>query len=64
MNIGDNIQAEVKGDTLTLVIDLGKPGTISKSGKSSVIASTRGNVSVQDQEGADVKLGINVYRSR
>ena len=64
MNIGDNINAEIQGDTLTLVVDLGKPGTVSRSGKSSVIASTRGNQTVTDGNGQEVKVGINIYRSR
>ena len=64
MNIGENISAEVQGDTLTLAIDLGKPGTVSRSGKSSVIASTRGNQTIKDGNGEEVKLGVNIYRAR
>ena len=62
--IGDNIQAEVIGDQLTLAVDLGKPGTVSRSGKSQVIASTRGNVKIADSNGDEVSVGINIYRSR
>ena len=61
MNIGQNIQAEVDGDKLTLTIDLSVGGTRSKSGKSEVIATTRGNVQVATGEG-QVTVGVNVYR--
>lgn len=55
-----NIELQVEGDRLTIVIDLSKSLGPSKSGKTEVIASTRGNVSVTD-DGA-VKLGLNVYK--
>lgn len=61
--IGDNITTDIQGDTLTLTIDLAKPGTVSRSGKSSVIASTRGNLTITDGNGEDVKIGLNIYRS-
>jgi len=62
VNIGQNIKAEVDGDELTLTIDLSAGGTRSKSGKSEVIASTRGNVQVGVGEGQQVTVGVNVYR--
>lgn len=44
---------------LTIVIDLTKKGSESKSGKSLVIASTQGNVPV----GANgLRLGVNLYQ--
>jgi hypothetical protein len=56
-----NIAISREGNTLTLRVDLSKSLGISKSGKSEIIASTSGNVSL---EGApDIKLGINIYRS-
>ena len=63
VNIGENIQAEVKDGKLTLTIDLSKPGTVSRSGKSSVIASTRGNKRIGEGE-QEVTVGVNVYRER
>jgi hypothetical protein len=57
-----NIKQELKGDILILTIDLSKPGHVSKSGKSIVIASSEGNISA---DGApDVKIGLNVYKSK
>lgn len=42
---------------LTLTIDLAGDEGPSKSGKTRVVASSRGNISI-----GDVKLGLNVYR--
>lgn len=51
-----------KGNKRVLVIecDLDHEGGMSGSGKSKVVASTRGNVEVPDSDGA--KLGLNLYR--
>jgi hypothetical protein len=54
-----NIKMEVKGTILTLTIDLSQTFGRSKSGKTTIIASTDGNVNVQ---GSDAKLGVNVYK--
>jgi len=54
-----NIKTEVKGNILTLTVDLSKKFGVSKSGKSQVIASSEGNVSVEGKE--EVKFGLNVY---
>jgi hypothetical protein len=55
-----NIKAEVKGNVLTLTIDLKAKGSPSKSGKSQVIATTSGNAAVA---GTEFKLGLNLYKS-
>lgn len=55
-----NIRFEVQGDQLMIVIDLSQELGQSNSGKSVVIASTGGNVSVPGYE--EVKIGVNVYR--
>lgn len=57
-----NITQKLEGNILTLTIDLSKPGTASTSGKSNVIASTEGNVSVAGKP--EVKMGINIYTAR
>jgi hypothetical protein len=51
---------KVDGDKLTIVVDLGKEFGTSSSGKSVIIGSTEGNVSVPGRE--EVKVGLNVYR--
>ena len=57
-----NVAMNVSGNTLTITINLAEAGTMSKSGKSIVLASTEGNVSAPG--GNDVKVGLNVYRPR
>lgn len=51
---------EIDGDKLTITIDLSKNLGTSKSGKSILIASSGGNISLGD----GVKLGLNVYRPK
>ncbi len=48
---------DTKTKKLKMEINLGGKGTLSGSGKSMVLASTRGNVKV-----ADFNVGINIYR--
>ena len=55
-----NIETKVTGDKLIITIDLTKNFGLSGSGKSLIIASTEGNISVPGRE--DVKIGLNVYR--
>jgi len=54
-----NIEMNVAGDILTIKVDLSKTFGKSGSGKSTIIASTEGNVSVPGKE--EVKVGLNVY---
>jgi hypothetical protein len=54
-----NTDIKVDGDKLIITVDLSKDYGPSKSGKTHIVATTQGNVSV-----GDVKLGLNVYRSR
>ncbi len=56
-----NILYEVKDGKLILEIDTTATGEISKSGKSLVKASTRGNVGIP---GTSLKLGLNLYEPR
>lgn len=56
----ENVKIEVKGSILTATVDLSTNSGKSKSGKSIVIGSTKGNQSIKGQEG--VKIGLNVYK--
>ncbi len=56
-----NVEIQVEGSILTLRVDLSKEFGPSSSGKTTIVASTEGNVSVPDHE---VKVGLNVYRPR
>ena len=54
-----NCEMKVEGDILTITVDLSKEFGKSSSGKSIIIGTTEGNVSVPGKE--DVKVGLNVY---
>ncbi len=51
----------VEGNILTIRVGLSKKFGPSLSGKTIIIASTEGNVSVADR---DEKVGLNVYRRK
>ena len=53
-----NVQMAVKGDLLTITVDLSRPGAASKTGKSVIIGGTGGYVQVPDRPG--VRVGLNV----
>ena len=54
-----NIKCAVKGEKLLITIDLSKKGKKSASGKTIVLASTRGNKPI---DGTDVIMGLNIYK--
>jgi hypothetical protein len=56
-----NVQIVVEGNILTITVDLSKEFGPSSSGKTIIIASTEGNVSIPDRE---EKVGLNVYRKK
>lgn len=55
----ENVEIEVKGTKLVITVDLSKKIGLSKSKKTTVIASTQGNVGLPGKE--DIKIGLNVY---
>lgn len=57
-----NVEMSVDGNILTIKVDLSKEFGPSSSGKTIIIASTEGNVSVPGAE--EKKVGLNVYRSK
>jgi hypothetical protein len=57
-----NIHMEVQGNLLVMTIDLSHTLGVSASGKSEIIATTGGNVSLPGYE--EIKVGVNVYRPR
>lgn len=56
-----NVQMTIEGDILAIRVDLSKEFGPSASGKTIIIASTEGNLSVPDRE---EKVGLNVYRKK
>lgn len=55
-----NVMMTTENNVLVIRIDLSQNLGVSKSGKSLLIASTGGNVSVPASP--EIKLGINCYR--
>jgi len=58
--IGDNIEARVEGRKLIIEIDLDQDFGLSSTGKSTTIASSRGNATIAGTDGG--VLGLNFYR--
>jgi len=58
---GENIMFEIKDKYVVIYADLSKNLGQSKSGKSFVIASTRGATTVD--EGKGIKLNLNLYQN-
>ena len=56
-----NVEMSVEGTTLTIKVDLAKEFGASGSGKSTIIATTEGNMTIPDR---DEKIGLNVYRKK
>lgn len=56
-----NVEMQVDGNILTIHVDLTKEYGPSSSGKTTIIASTEGNV---DVPGSDIKIGLNCYKPR
>ena len=55
-----NVNMKLTGTILTITVDISKEFGLSSSGKSLIIASTEGNVSVEGKE--EVKVGLNIYK--
>jgi hypothetical protein len=56
-----NVELTVDGTMLTIKVDLSKEFGPSSSGKTIIIASTEGNVSIPDRE---EKIGLNIYKKK
>jgi hypothetical protein len=56
-----NVEYEIKGTILTIKIDLSRENGDSVSGKTVIIASSKGNVPIDTKGNV---LGINVYRKK
>jgi len=56
-----NVEMTVAGNILTIKVDLTKEFGPSASGKTIIIATTEGNITVPERE---EKVGLNVYRKK
>jgi len=55
-----NIELDRESDTLVIRVDLTQTFGPSRTGKTTIIASTEGNVSIPGDE--NIKIGLNVYK--
>jgi len=55
-----NCEMKLNGSILTIIVDISKEFGKSASGKSVIISSTEGNVSIPENE--EIKIGLNIYR--
>ena len=56
-----NVEMTVAGNILTIKVDLTKEFGPSASGKTIIVASTEGNITIPERE---EKVGLNVYRKK
>ena len=57
-----NVEIKVEENILTIKVDLTKEFGPSASGKTIIIASTEGNITVDGHE--NTKIGLNVYKKK
>jgi hypothetical protein len=55
-----NIEMKLAGNILTITVDVSQEFGLSSSGKSKIIASTEGNISIPEKE--EIKIGLNIYK--
>lgn len=60
---GQGFQVFSRDDKIVIEIDPSSPGVTSKSGKSKVVASSRGNMPIR-LEGQTFYLGLNFYAKK
>lgn len=55
-----NCEMKLNGTILTITVDISKEFGLSASGKSLIISSTEGNISIPEKE--EIKIGLNIYK--
>lgn len=55
----ENMEMTVEGNTLTIKVNLESDLGLSKSGKTRIIATSRGNAKIP---GTDATIGLNIYK--
>ena len=63
LRLGENINAVVQDGILTITIDTSRELRTSKSGKSTIVATTGGNQKIDTPNGR-ISVGINAYKPR
>jgi len=59
--MSQNVSIKTEKDKLTITVDLSKEFGSSKSGKTTIIASTQGNIPIP---GSDARIGLNIYKPK
>ena len=59
-----SITMQVKGDTLVVTVPLNGARAPSTSGKTDIVASTRGNQAIALPSGETIRVGVNVFADR
>ncbi len=57
-----NVDMKIDGNVLTITVDLSKSFGPSSSGKTTIIATTEGNVTIPGRE--EEKIGLNIYTKK
>ncbi|MBT9157227.1 MAG: hypothetical protein DDT36_00208 [Firmicutes bacterium] len=57
-----NIEMKLDGNILTITMDITKNFGPSSTGKTTIIASTEGNVSAPGND--EIRIGVNVYKKK
>lgn len=60
VKLGTNMDMKVKGNILTITVDLSKNFGTSSSGKSQIVATSGGNIDIAGANG--IKIGLNIYK--
>ena len=55
-----NVTMTTENDILTIKVNLAEEHGPSSSGKTTIVATTAGNVAIPDNE--DIKVGLNIYK--
>ncbi len=63
LTLAPNLLYLNNGKSIHFKVDTTKELGSSKSGKSMIIASSKGNKAVELSDGSTIKVGINIYRS-
>ncbi|HMS82881.1 MAG TPA: hypothetical protein PKD12_04465 [Nitrospira sp.] len=56
-----NVEMSIDGTVLTIKVDLSKEFGPSSTGKTIIVATTEGNITIPNRE---EKIGLNVYRKK
>jgi ABC-type molybdate transport system ATPase subunit len=57
-----NVEMKMEDNILMIKVDLTKEFGPSASGKTIIIATTEGNISIPDKE--NIKIGLNIYKKK